>query len=117
MTDKQIAKQNMLQVVIHTLDEYESLYANIPVFAGAVTDLKRTAKEIEKEAGRQSKENRKGMTDEKQDAETTLVNRTVTAANVLSAPDFYAIYFNARNIINTAARKRKPAEGGLEETA
>jgi hypothetical protein len=32
MTDKQIAKQNILQVVIHTLDEYESLYANIPAF-------------------------------------------------------------------------------------
>jgi hypothetical protein len=229
MNDKQIAKQNMLRTVIHTLDEYEPLYAGIPVFAGTVKDLKSTVKEIETEAFRLSKAERKGATDEKQKAETELVNRTVTAASVLSvlaadtknstlaekakvtksrmyqqhdsetldiarrihaeaqanaetletyglskealaaqetaiaryetllaaprvvvtgtkqktaniaylfaktdtllndrldklmslfklsAPDFYAVYFNARNIINTAARKRKQAEGGKEE--
>jgi hypothetical protein len=229
MNDKQIAKQNMLRVVIHTLDENEPLYAGIPVFAGTVKDLKSTVEEIEAEALRQSKEERKGVTDEKQKAETEVVNRTVMASNVLlvlaadtkdstlaekvkvtksimyhqhdsvtldiarrihaeaqanaealeaygfsketlvaqetaiaryetllvaprsavigtkqktaniarllaktdtqlndrldrlmslfklSAPDFYAVYFNARNIINTAVRRRKPAEGGQED--
>jgi hypothetical protein len=229
MNDKQIAKQNMLQVVVHTLDENESLYAHIPVFTETVNKLKSKVKEIETESLRQSKADRKGATDEKQEAETELVNRTVTVANVLSvlaadtknstlsekvkvtksmlyqqhnsvalniarrvlaeaqanagsqdayglskdaltaletaiaryetlivaprvvvtgskqvtsniarlfaetdtllndrldklmslfklsAPDFYAIYFNARNIINTSARKRKQEEGGQEE--
>jgi hypothetical protein len=231
MTDKQIAKQNMLRVVIRTLDEYASLYVGVPVFAATVKDLKTTVQAIEKEAVLQSQATRKGASEEKQEAETELVNRTVTVANVLSvlaadtknstlsekvkvtksllyqqhdsvaldiarrihaeaqanagaleayglstealaaletavarydtlmaapraavteakqktanivrllaetdtllndrldklmslfklsAPDFYAIYFNARNIINTAARKRKPAEGGQEEKA
>jgi hypothetical protein len=34
-----------------------------------------------------------------------------------SAPDFYALYGNARNIIDTAKRSRKPDESKAEETA
>jgi hypothetical protein len=84
MNDKQIAKHNMLQVVVHTLDENESLYAHIPVFVSAVKELKSTVKKIETETLRQSAADRKGATDEKQEAEMELVNRTVTVANVLS---------------------------------
>jgi hypothetical protein len=33
-----------------------------------------------------------------------------------SSPDFYALYKNARNIIDTAKRSRKPDENKSEET-
>lgn len=32
-----------------------------------------------------------------------------------SAPEFYAVYFNARNIINSSGRKRKQEQAGEEE--
>ncbi|MDR1601370.1 MAG: hypothetical protein LBS42_02965 [Tannerella sp.] len=84
MIDKQIAKQTMLEAVVRTLDEFEPLYAHIPVFAGTVKDLKNTMKDIETEALQQSAADLNGATAGKQDVETALVNQTVTVAGILS---------------------------------
>jgi hypothetical protein len=84
MTDKQIAKLNMLQTVIRVLDGNASLYADIPVFVKTVNDLKGITKEIEQVGGAQSKTRLQGITVEKNESETALVNRIVTMANVLS---------------------------------
>jgi hypothetical protein len=83
MTDKQIAKQNMLRVTLLTLDEHAPLYAGVPAFVKTVDDLKVVVKEIEKEADLQSGLNSKGATSEKNESEVTLVNQTVMVANAL----------------------------------
>ncbi|MDR1102781.1 MAG: hypothetical protein LBL42_03390 [Tannerella sp.] len=84
MTDRQIAKLNMLQTVIRVLDANESLYTGIPVFVKTVNDLKGVTQAIEKAEEVQSTANLQGMTGDRNESETALVNRIVTMANVLS---------------------------------
>ncbi|MDR1337288.1 MAG: hypothetical protein LBK22_10720 [Tannerella sp.] len=84
MTDKQIAKLNMLQTVIRVLDANESLYTGIPVFVKTVNDLKGVTQEIEQAGKVQPEANLQGITGDRNESETALVNRTVTMANVLS---------------------------------
>ncbi|MDR2765206.1 MAG: hypothetical protein LBB90_09290 [Tannerella sp.] len=83
MTDKQIAKLNMLQTVIRVLDENEPLYRGIPVFVKTVNDLKGMAKGIEWVGDLKSKITLQGITNEMNVSETAFVNRIVTMANVL----------------------------------
>jgi hypothetical protein len=84
MNDKQNAKQNMYQVVLHTLQENGSLYKEFPLFVKAVTELETAVKDIGIAAEQQSKTTLQGATLAKNIAETTLVNECVKVANVLS---------------------------------
>ncbi|MDR2407627.1 MAG: hypothetical protein LBE13_05915 [Bacteroidales bacterium] len=84
MNDKQIAKLNMLKVLIHLLDENIQIYGNVPVFVEIVNELKEKLKEIEKKAQLQSETKRSGSSNEKNEAEITLITLTIIAANTLS---------------------------------
>jgi hypothetical protein len=84
MTDKQIAKLNMLQTVIRVLNGSESLYTDIPVFAETVNDLKNVTNRIKRMGEILSGTDRQGPAGEKDRQETALVNRAVTMANILS---------------------------------
>ncbi|MDR3193921.1 MAG: hypothetical protein LBT76_01345 [Tannerella sp.] len=84
MTEKQLAKQQMLQKVIRTLDENESLYATIPVFVKTAQDLKNVANAIKMGAESQPIMNLLESTVKRNESETALVNRLIVTASILS---------------------------------
>ena len=83
MNDKQNAKQNMHQAVLHILRENQQIYSGVPAFVRAVEELELLVKEIDKSARLQSSTVVKGATNEKRDAETVLVSQCIKIANAI----------------------------------
>lgn len=83
MNDKQNAKQNMHKTVSLVLSEYSGVYSAVPAMNDAVDKLNGLITEIDEAAKKQSKNEVKGTSKEKNAAETHLVTESIKVAGAL----------------------------------
>jgi hypothetical protein len=92
MTDRQDAKLKMYQKVLDVCNENKQEYANVPVFASAVNDLKRWESAILLAVRQQTETNPKGATEDKSSAIDDLTEFGLKIAGPL-----YVYAFDTKN--------------------